>query len=221
LEKGLEFGKRIKWVNPFTVRPSPTSNRPEAHPEWPSFSSAPGRGCRAAHRFLTGRPRFRPADSPVCAAIAYPYPLHTSQQRRSHSYHASLHRRLCPTRAHPAATLCAAPPQLSPVSYLLELPSRLHAVRTLRRMKLHPRVEPLHHEEGPKPTDAIHFPRHGRPVIDSSLHPPFGPNSTSTSFTLAHCYSLARQMPPSAAPLAPHRRASFSRPPTTVEQPPR
>jgi hypothetical protein len=188
----LEFGKRIKCAYPFVVHPSTTLNRPEAHPGWPSFSSVPGRGHHAAHRFPTGHPRFRPVDSPVCTAIAQPYPLHTSQQRRSHSRHASLHCHLGPTRTRPAATLCAAPLPLPPVSCRLEPPSRLHAAKTLRRTKLHPRVQPLRHEEGPKPTDVVCFPRHGRPIMDSSLRPPFGPNLTSTSFTSVHCSSLAR-----------------------------
>jgi hypothetical protein len=102
----------------------------------------------------------RPTDSPMCAAIANPYPLHTSQQRRSHFHHASLHHRLCPTHARPAATLCAAPPPPSPVSCRLEPPSRLHAAKNHRQMKQHPRVEPLRHEEGPKPADVVRFPRH-------------------------------------------------------------
>jgi hypothetical protein len=146
----------------------------------------------AVHHFLTGRPWSRSTNSPVCVTIAHPYPLDTLQQRRSHSRHASLHRRPCPACARPVATLCATPPPLSLVSCGLEPPNRLRAAKTLRRTKLHPRVEPLRHEEGPKPTDAVCFPRHRRPIADSSLRPPSGPNSTSTSFTPAHCSSLAR-----------------------------
>jgi hypothetical protein len=205
LEKGLEFRKRIKRADPFTVRPSPMLNWPEAHPEWPSFSSVPSRGRCAAHRFPIGRPRFRPADSPMCAAIAHPYPLHTSQQRRSHSSHTSLHHRLCPAHARPAAMLCAVPLPLSPVSCHLEPPSRLRVDKTLCRTKLHPWIETPRHEEGPKLTDAVRFPHHGHPIVDSLLHPPSGPNSTSMSFTPVHCSSLAQQTPPSAAPPAPHR----------------
>jgi hypothetical protein len=72
--KWLEFGKRIRRANPFTVRPSPMSNRTEARLGWLSFSSALGCGRRTVHYFPTGRPRFRPADSPTCAASSRPYP---------------------------------------------------------------------------------------------------------------------------------------------------
>jgi hypothetical protein len=144
----------------------------------------------------------------MCVAIAHPYPIHTSKQRRSHSHHASLHRHLCPARTQPAATLCAALPPLSSVSCRLEPPSRLCSVKNLRQMKLHPRVEPLRHKEGLKPTDTIHFPCHGRPIVDSSLQPPSGSDSTSTSFTPAHSSSLARQTPPSTAPAVNRSRAS-------------
>jgi hypothetical protein len=208
LEDDWNLGKGLNGPTPFTVQLSPTSNQPEAHPGWPSFSSVPGRGHRAAHHLPISRPRFRSTDSPMCAAIAHPYPVHTSKQRRSHSHHASLHCRLCPARTQPAATLCAALPLLSSVSCRLEPPSRLCSVNNLRQMKLHPRVEPLRHREGPKLIDAIHFPCHGCPIVDSSLHPPSGPDSTSTSFTPAHSSSLARQTPPSTAPTVNRSRAS-------------
>jgi hypothetical protein len=103
---------------------------------------------------------------------------------------------------------------LSPVSCRLEPPSRLHAAKNLRRTELHPRVEPLRHEEGLKPTNAIRFPCHGRPIADSLLHPPSGPDSTSTSFTPAHCSSPARQTPPSTAPPVDRCRASSAAQPS-------
>jgi hypothetical protein len=94
------------------------------------------------------------------------------------------------------------------MSYRLEPPSRIREAKNLHRTKLHPRVEPLHHEEGPKLTDVIHLPRHGRPIMDSSLRPPFGPDSAWTSFTPAHSSSSTRQTPPSIAPPVDRRRAS-------------
>jgi hypothetical protein len=98
---------------------------------------------------------------------------------------------------------------LCPVSCRLEPPGHPYAAKHLRRPKLHPWVEPLCHEEGPKPTDDIRFPHHGRPVMDSSLCPPYGPDSTWMSFTPMHCSSLARQTPHSSAPPASRRRASL------------
>jgi hypothetical protein len=197
LENDWNLGKGLNGPTPSLCGPAPcrTGSRPtrsgQASPACQVMAAAPPTASR-------------PADSPVCAAIAHPYPLHTSHQRRNHSRHTSLHHHLCPTHTWPAATLCAAPLPLSPVSCHLEPPNRLHVAKTLRRTKLHPWIEPPCHEEGPKLTDVVRFPRHGHPIMDSLLHPPSGPNSTSMSFTPVHCSSLAQQMPPSAAPLAPH-----------------
>jgi hypothetical protein len=145
----------------------------------------------------------------MCAAIAHPYPLHTLQQRRSHSHHASLHRRLCPARAQPATTLRAAPPLLCPVSCCLEPPSRPRAAKHLRRPKLHPRVEPLRHEEGSKPTNIVRFPCHGCPVADSPPSAAIHPSSSSVSSAPVPRSSATGPPMPTAAGLGARHRASL------------
>jgi hypothetical protein len=235
----LEFGKRIKRADPFhcaaqphvklahgRLAQGPLGKIPNARlaafdgtsaptgPLLPSVLTTPQCSCRL-----------------TCAASCHPYPL-------SAEYKATLAFLLlvrfsatplhfpsspsCPTPINPhvvaAALLHCAPAADEPPQ---APPSHHHSVPRVIVDRSFTASQAIPARSRHSRADTVCPGREGTAPSTPHLRPSPDPADRATSFASSTCCSSTTPAPTSAAPPAPHRRASFDRPPTAIEQPPR